>query len=955
MANTIQLKRFATAGETPDDRGVVLQYGELAVNTADQKLWVGSELAANVLINSIYNQIEQPPQIEGALWYDIGEEKLKMWDEAHTTWIDVGGGTEMVQLSDVTQLSAPVDPTHQTGRIDRIADAYDTINVPSDTPGNLQHGHSYWNATEYLTFSTYAEAGAPDDEAWLKLLHLQDDGQGQWALFSIYVDGVLYSSDLRIWQSLYTPFNDQNVVTVQSKVTYAFGTNNSQKQTHNLPLFVGGELLSMQWGEQSSASWSDGDILVHNATSGMWEPKQGVITATTPATDGQVLSWDAATSKWEPQTPTSGGGALAADDLTDVDTTTVAPVADDHMVWDGTNWVPVTQTPAAISNLTDVSLGASVSGYAGNLVYDAGGSPNNPGEYYIFSDYIFLYNNDQVTDMSQYQLGDVLTLHWSDQSSTGPFTVAVENTQNDSYTHYVSFGPGAGANQGVVSGPLVITSVPERFAGISTNDVLTYDGANWINATPAAGGGGGGGQVDSIVAGTNVTVDNTDPVNPVVSASGGGGGGATVIDDLTDVDTTTAGHIPTNDQVLTWDAGMTHWMPKTPAAGGGGGGVVEGTHFKMLPDPAAADNTVLGDGAYFGNSTTDDGTQNIAIGTRAMRDSEYVYECIAIGVDALKLGEGVGAVIAIGHWSLASDVWGWDNTAIGHYSQENSADGGGNTSVGEYSLNEHTSSYNNTAMGDGAASKIQSDYNTYLGMFRGHSGVGVDDYTAVDQQIILSDGTRKIGLRIDGPTGEVHGTSFVGDGSQLTGVGGGGGGANIDESTRTAPDPWLTVDGSLGGGTDQFFFESYAYAGKTHNWIGDNSTGYQFAIAGDNNRFLIEKGLNGTRLLGYQYVTGGDEGLELVGKSNQAANSTVRLITNDKTSIKVTDGSVEFPLIPTVDPANTGEIWSDGGTLVMSGSTAGASAPSAVTTTAFEALEKRICDLEKKLSDAGLS
>ena len=32
-----------------------------------------------------------------------------------------------------------------------------------------------------------------------------------------------------------------------------------------------------------------------------------------------------------------------------------------------------------------------------------------------------------------------------------------------------------------------------------------------------------GGQVNSVVAGTNVTVDNTDPANPIVSSSGGGG------------------------------------------------------------------------------------------------------------------------------------------------------------------------------------------------------------------------------------------------------------------------------------------------------------------------------------------------------------------------------------------------------------------------------------------------
>ena len=34
-----------------------------------------------------------------------------------------------------------------------------------------------------------------------------------------------------------------------------------------------------------------------------------------------------------------------------------------------------------------------------------------------------------------------------------------------------------------------------------------------------------GGKLDSVVAGTNVTIDNTDPLNPIISSSGGGGGG----------------------------------------------------------------------------------------------------------------------------------------------------------------------------------------------------------------------------------------------------------------------------------------------------------------------------------------------------------------------------------------------------------------------------------------------
>jgi hypothetical protein len=42
----------------------------------------------------------------------------------------------------------------------------------------------------------------------------------------------------------------------------------------------------------------------------------------------------------------------------------------------------------------------------------------------------------------------------------------------------------------------------------------------------ADGADGAAGVVQSIVAGTNVTVDDSDPANPVVSASGGGGGGS---------------------------------------------------------------------------------------------------------------------------------------------------------------------------------------------------------------------------------------------------------------------------------------------------------------------------------------------------------------------------------------------------------------------------------------------
>ena len=59
--------------------------------------------------------------------------------------------------------------------------------------------------------------------------------------------------------------------------------------------------------------------------------------------------------------------------------------------------------------------------------------------------------------------------------------------------------------------------------GSADGHVLTSDATGTATWAPSTGG-----QVDTIVAGTNITVDNSDPVNPVITAAGGGGSGGTV-------------------------------------------------------------------------------------------------------------------------------------------------------------------------------------------------------------------------------------------------------------------------------------------------------------------------------------------------------------------------------------------------------------------------------------------
>jgi len=69
---------------------------------------------------------------------------------------------------------------------------------------------------------------------------------------------------------------------------------------------------------------------------------------------------------------------------------------------------------------------------------------------------------------------------------------------------------------------------PETFASAQTLmlrlEVLKYTGFNRDGDIPTS-------YIESVVAGTNITVDNTDPLNPIISSTGGGatgGGGASV-------------------------------------------------------------------------------------------------------------------------------------------------------------------------------------------------------------------------------------------------------------------------------------------------------------------------------------------------------------------------------------------------------------------------------------------
>ena len=89
------------------------------------------------------------------------------------------------------------------------------------------------------------------------------------------------------------------------------------------------------------------------------------------------------------------------------------------------------------------------------------------------------------------------------------------------------------------------------------------------------------------------TVNQSGNTEINLDATTGGGGGFSgnyndlsnkptipdSISDLTDVDTSSSGHVPSNGQALVWNQSMSHWMPGTVSGSGGGTLVADGGNF----------------------------------------------------------------------------------------------------------------------------------------------------------------------------------------------------------------------------------------------------------------------------------------------------------------------------------------------------------------------------------------
>lgn len=114
--------------------------------------------------------------------------------------------------------------------------------------------------------------------------------------------------------------------------------------------------------------------------------------------------------------------------------------------------------------------------------------------------------------------------------------------------------------------------------------VNSSDPANPIVAVAAPGG-----QVDSIVAGTNIdSIDNTDPANPIINAAAGGATPTTTLGDLIKRGASADERLPIGSalEVLRVNAGGTDLEFAAPAAGGGDPLTTKGDLFGFDTDAA---------------------------------------------------------------------------------------------------------------------------------------------------------------------------------------------------------------------------------------------------------------------------------------------------------------------------------------------------------------------------------
>jgi trimeric autotransporter adhesin len=263
-----------------------------------------------------------------------------------------------------------------------------------------------------------------------------------------------------------------------------------------------------------------------------------------------------------------------------------------------------------------------------------------------------------------------------------PLNGRVQLTDGEGNTSVLELGQQEAVitNATLYSGGAAIGSDPinDQFVYLGTQDFTQAI----VVGLPDAG-------IQSVVAGTNVTVDNTDPLNTIVNATGGGGAAGLVAGTGTD-------SMKSADELTTLPADASG--PTSIALGNGAKAEING-----ISEPAT-DAIAIGNGAIARKRT-------IAIGSNAKANGFADANAIAIGNDTIATN---GAGVAIGYNASAT---GQAGIAIG--GQTTLASGTSSIAIGRIAT---AANENTIALGNGA--NTDSDSNIAIGKAATATGGG---------------------------------------------------------------------------------------------------------------------------------------------------------------------------------------------------------------------------------------
>jgi len=122
------------------------------------------------------------------------------------------------------------------------------------------------------------------------------------------------------------------------------------------------------------------------------------------------------------------------------------------------------------------------------------------------------------------------------------------------------------------------------------------------------------------------------------------------------------------------------------------------------------------------NTTTYEGTSNVAIGSRALRENSSGHSNLAIGNQALTANTTGTYNTAIEGNSLSFNTTGTENTAIGAFTLYENVSGRFNIAIGSGTLQRNINGSRNIAIGKGALNNSTRDRNIAVGL---NSGSGI--------------------------------------------------------------------------------------------------------------------------------------------------------------------------------------------------------------------------------------